>query len=53
MVADRTARTAPFTDEDLNLLLALAGQATVAVENHAPARGDQARERACSRSTTA
>ncbi len=33
MVADRTAHTAAFTDEDLNLLLALAGQATVAVEN--------------------
>jgi phosphoserine phosphatase RsbU/P len=32
-VADRTAGIAPFTDEDLNLLLALAGQATVAVEN--------------------
>jgi signal transduction histidine kinase len=32
MVADRPAR-APFGDEDLNLLLALAGQATVAVEN--------------------
>ncbi|HWW94582.1 MAG TPA: ATP-binding protein [Vicinamibacteria bacterium] len=32
MVADRPART-PFGDEDLNLLLALAGQATVAVEN--------------------
>jgi signal transduction histidine kinase len=32
-VADRTAHTAAFTDEDLNLLLALAGQATVAVEN--------------------
>jgi signal transduction histidine kinase len=32
MVADRERRT-PFTDEDLNLLLALAGQATVAVEN--------------------
>src|SRR5512145_435417 len=31
-VADRTGR-APFTDEDLNLLLALAGQATIAVEN--------------------
>jgi signal transduction histidine kinase len=33
MVADRIAHTAAFTDEDLNLLLALAGQATVAVEN--------------------
>jgi signal transduction histidine kinase len=33
MVADRTAHTTAFTDEDLNLLLALAGQATVAVEN--------------------
>ena len=32
MVADRAGR-APFNDEDLNLLLALAGQATVAVEN--------------------
>jgi len=32
MVADRDPRL-PFTDEDLNLLLALAGQATVAVEN--------------------
>jgi signal transduction histidine kinase len=32
LVADRAGR-APFTDEDLNLLLALAGQATVAVEN--------------------
>jgi signal transduction histidine kinase len=32
MVADRGGR-APFSDEDLNLLLALAGQATVAVEN--------------------
>jgi signal transduction histidine kinase len=32
MVADRAGRT-PFNDEDLNLLLALAGQATVAVEN--------------------
>ncbi len=32
MVADRDSRT-PFTDEDLNLLLALAAQATVAVEN--------------------
>ena len=32
LVADRVGR-APFTDEDLNLLLALAGQATVAVEN--------------------
>jgi signal transduction histidine kinase len=32
MVADRPARI-PFGDEDLNLLLALAGQATVAVEN--------------------
>jgi signal transduction histidine kinase len=31
-VADR-AGLQPFTDEDLNLLLALAGQATVAVEN--------------------
>jgi signal transduction histidine kinase len=31
-VADRTGR-APFTDDDLNLLLALAGQATIAVEN--------------------
>jgi signal transduction histidine kinase/DNA-binding response OmpR family regulator len=31
-VADRVGG-APFTDEDLNLLLALAGQATVAVEN--------------------
>jgi signal transduction histidine kinase/CheY-like chemotaxis protein len=31
-VADRIGR-APFTDEDLNLLLALAGQATIAVEN--------------------
>jgi signal transduction histidine kinase len=31
-VADRTG-SAPFTDEDLNLLLALAGQATIAVEN--------------------
>jgi signal transduction histidine kinase len=31
-VADRTGR-APFSDEDLNLLLALAGQATIAVEN--------------------
>lgn len=31
-VADRVGR-APFTDEDLNLLLALAGQATIAVEN--------------------
>jgi signal transduction histidine kinase len=31
-VADRTGRT-PFSDEDLNLLLALAGQATIAVEN--------------------
>ncbi|MFN8091349.1 MAG: GAF domain-containing protein [Vicinamibacteria bacterium] len=31
-VADRMGR-APFTDEDLNLLLALAGQATIAVEN--------------------
>jgi signal transduction histidine kinase/CheY-like chemotaxis protein len=33
MVADRSVGIAPFTDEDLNLLLALAGQATVAVEN--------------------
>jgi len=32
LVADRAGR-APFNDEDLNLLLALAGQATVAVEN--------------------
>jgi len=32
MVADRGTRT-PFTDEDLNLLLAMAAQATVAVEN--------------------
>ena len=32
MVADRGSRT-PFTDEDLNLLLAMAAQATVAVEN--------------------
>ena len=32
LVADR-ARHAPFTDEDLNLLLAMAAQATVAVEN--------------------
>jgi signal transduction histidine kinase len=32
VVADRVGG-APFTDEDLNLLLALAGQATVAVEN--------------------
>jgi signal transduction histidine kinase len=32
MVADRAAR-APFNDEDLNLLLALAGQVTIAVEN--------------------
>jgi len=32
MVADRESRT-PFTDEDLNLLLAMAAQATVAVEN--------------------
>jgi signal transduction histidine kinase len=32
MVADRASRT-PFTDEDLNLLLAMAAQATVAVEN--------------------
>jgi signal transduction histidine kinase len=31
-VADRTGR-APFSDDDLNLLLALAGQATIAVEN--------------------
>jgi signal transduction histidine kinase/CheY-like chemotaxis protein len=31
-VADRIGR-APFSDEDLNLLLALAGQATIAVEN--------------------
>jgi len=31
-VADRVGR-APFTDEDINLLLALAGQATIAVEN--------------------
>ena len=31
-VADRVGR-APFSDEDLNLLLALAGQATIAVEN--------------------
>lgn len=31
-VADRGART-PFTDDDLNLLIALAGQATIAVEN--------------------
>ncbi len=31
-VADRIGR-APFTDEDLNLLLGLAGQATIAVEN--------------------
>jgi signal transduction histidine kinase len=31
-VADRIGR-APFTDEDLNLFLALAGQATIAVEN--------------------
>ncbi len=31
-VADRIGR-APFTDEDLNLLLALAGQATIVVEN--------------------
>jgi signal transduction histidine kinase len=31
-VADRTGGE-PFTDEDLNLLLALAGQATIAVEN--------------------
>jgi signal transduction histidine kinase len=31
-VADRIGR-APFTDDDLNLLLALAGQATIAVEN--------------------
>ncbi len=32
MVADRAGRV-PFNDEDLNLLLAIAGQATVAVEN--------------------
>jgi len=32
MVADRATR-APFSDEDLNLLLALAGQVTIAVEN--------------------
>src|SRR6185295_6143569 len=32
MVADRGSRAA-FTDEDLNLLLAMAAQATVAVEN--------------------
>jgi signal transduction histidine kinase len=32
LVADRSSRI-PFTDEDLNLLLALAAQATVAVEN--------------------
>jgi signal transduction histidine kinase len=32
LVADRAPR-APFTDEDLNLLLAMAAQATVAVEN--------------------
>jgi signal transduction histidine kinase len=31
-VADRVGR-APFSDDDLNLLLALAGQATIAVEN--------------------
>jgi signal transduction histidine kinase len=31
-VADRIGN-APFTDDDLNLLLALAGQATIAVEN--------------------
>jgi signal transduction histidine kinase len=31
-VADRVGRV-PFTDEDLGLLLALAGQATIAVEN--------------------
>ena len=31
-VADRIGR-APFSDDDLNLLLALAGQATIAVEN--------------------
>jgi signal transduction histidine kinase len=31
-VADRVGRS-PFTDDDLNLLLALAGQATIAVEN--------------------
>ncbi len=31
-VADRIGQ-APFSDEDLNLLLALAGQATIAVEN--------------------
>jgi len=31
-VADRVGR-APFSDEDLNLLIALAGQATIAVEN--------------------
>jgi signal transduction histidine kinase len=32
MVGDRAGRV-PFNDEDLNLLLAIAGQATVAVEN--------------------
>jgi len=32
LVADRVGRT-PFGEEDLNLLLALAGQATIAVEN--------------------
>src|SRR5262245_11349345 len=32
MVADRATR-APFSDEDLNLLLALSGQVTIAVEN--------------------
>jgi signal transduction histidine kinase len=32
MVADRATRT-PFSDEDLNLLLALSGQVTIAVEN--------------------
>jgi signal transduction histidine kinase len=31
-VADRAGRS-PFSDEDLNLLIALAGQATIAVEN--------------------
>ncbi|HXY41251.1 MAG TPA: ATP-binding protein [Vicinamibacteria bacterium] len=32
-VVDRAAGEPPFSDDDLNLLLALAGQATIAVEN--------------------